>query len=400
MSTVTITQAQPPVNYFSAIKDIRTILLAHQHNKDFLSCQLLSWGCDVIQSACDHANDSVENVYAVAQKQLQVLQKHLTDPIFQAPLKEPVLERDWVWESGIHDCYLQHFESSSPLDEQPMDPHPPIHQLAREMIQWKNRILPENDISNPSAQLVHIQAGPEEIRSMYLMAAERAKFFRQNQQLRHQMKMALQATDNQIAVMEQRSGQLIQDALRKAHAHEADLRASFEMIQKIHAQEIGELNGQMTVLDTAYQQNLSALEQQIQSTDQANQQVRSALKEQLVRLQEEHESARNVLSQEIDQAHGKNEQLANQLTDAMRINDEALASVVQNNAKTVGSLESQLQEQTTDIGQLRGALDVSSRQNAQNYGEIQNLRLQNAQQAATIAELGRRISHSSDCTIL
>lgn len=122
----------------------------HLEWKDPLSIQLRDWIVGFIYFFPNKNDRDEKRIHQMIRKIDYLIRQILVDPLHSAPLKEPVLERHYVWERKVLENYKK-YSQNSPFDRQKMNA-PETHLFAVSMLNWL-KLLPIES-HNPHANLV------------------------------------------------------------------------------------------------------------------------------------------------------------------------------------------------------------------------------------------------------
>ncbi len=108
------------------IVKLNAILKLHENCDDFLSKRLERWGDKTVDFNL--------------QSRVEKLHRLLVHPIFQTPLKNPLLDRYWVWEPQDLAWYQKFKNPNSPYDGIKMAPELHPHPLAQALLLWSKQV--------------------------------------------------------------------------------------------------------------------------------------------------------------------------------------------------------------------------------------------------------------------
>lgn len=148
-----LTAQQNSVTYNAAISELKSIIGKHQGTyNDPLSERVVVWHKSTMDSLSNlkkNGANTQELECGLHESINSLRQEILVNPLDGSRLKQPFLERNWVWERWMHDdCST--LSPHSPLDNQPMDGATP-HEFASEMLAWSEKIGLPIDSANGSA---------------------------------------------------------------------------------------------------------------------------------------------------------------------------------------------------------------------------------------------------------
>jgi hypothetical protein len=155
-------QAPSPINYTNLFREILDPLLRilgeHQNMTDHLSRRLHSWGAEVVRLS-DPIVRGESALNEASERDARQLIDHLrntilVNPLTAAPLGDPVLDGNHVWERDALNDYRQTLlnlgmpeaEHVSPFNQGPLAPA--SHDFARKMILWMQSLPPSNPTTN------------------------------------------------------------------------------------------------------------------------------------------------------------------------------------------------------------------------------------------------------------
>jgi hypothetical protein len=360
-----------------------------EEQTDPLSINIRHWGANLFETAANTANS--EKIMQIVQECLGILvYEILVDPINQAPLKDPILERSWVWERQMHSEYRKHF-SVSPLDEIAMLENPPPHFFAKEMLAWVKgieSIVPQRQTSATISQ-----------EQMTLLAkAHAARSKELARQIQEKMEWGLVEVKRETASIQEASTLAMEKAVQNAMQAQQELERQVEIIQKIHAETLAGLQKQMSWREDVHKTKIAALEKRFSSLDQVNSATMASLNNQVQALNQDHKKLVSVFEDKIanlNQAHAINlANFENQLSSIKKDHHSALSSL--------HSLQNKYTETDQNLRFVSESLKVTQLNSQTQQQEI--CRLNNSYQQAQIeiSHLRNKIDNMDDalCTIL
>ncbi|MDF2577650.1 MAG: hypothetical protein K0S74_1134 [Chlamydiales bacterium] len=127
--------------YQSVMERLQDIIIGFQNWNDRLSLKLIKWSFKVSNITLGQ-RVRPEQLELIKKQIEKLVSKILVDPLGfsadrspNAMLKEPMLDREWVWEKAVLDDYLEKTGVDlSPFDNQKIDPKP--HEFAKAMLMW------------------------------------------------------------------------------------------------------------------------------------------------------------------------------------------------------------------------------------------------------------------------
>jgi hypothetical protein len=393
--TVTLT-LDPPLpsptvrDYGAAAESLIKILKRYPKEKwtDLLSTKLIASGEDVIRLAEANRKAEISKMKAIAQACLEKLKKTLVNPLTKTPLQTPVLEREWTWEDWMHEDCRRLFSAlrieESPLDDKPMDPHPALHPLAKEMIDWLNSLItlgiyvPRNE----SPDDAH-----EGQQALVLSDSPCARCIQYQNLGRAAVKKRTRKEMRSLTVFIRRSTAQIPEfrdlALAQKAAHRTARREQREALFQAFQKALAEKDAYNDSMKALYQENIAALEAKLKATDQTNTAVIEtilkeieAMKQQRLADQSEHERHTDSITQQFRQQLSD---LENQNQTTAHIFQEAFTTQGETHQKVLSGLQTQV----TELEHLHQQ-DVAH--NAQNEQAIQSLQGSVTQLRNTVAQ--------------
>ncbi len=423
MSTFTITtppltvihlhDPQAEVDFQGAFDELTQILDAHRNNQhlDFLSYRIFRWSTPIFQAAYTEGNyrqDNEQEIVRLAHSSIDVLVHDiLVNPLsFNSvtkrnnPLRDPVRERDWVWEREDYEA-CQTLFTRSPLDGGEMLREPPPHVLARRTMAWAARwfsgqIPPMPASGEPTTQVATVSRAPmfdQMQRMIYLKRCSNAHFQRSNQVDRQNIEDNGAWIDQQLSEIRGRSSRAIARAEEAARAAEETLLSRLEGEKRSHQEAISDLQNQISVQNAAYQAQEAALQAEIALRDQTDTEAIARLNEQSAEANEAHRADTAGLHERIDTLTLSN---ANQLTSLEgQLNEarEEHATDVANISRAESRAVALANELALARAQLQGvaqSLSTQQTQNAQNTARVQQLEQQYAAAQCEIRQLAER----------
>jgi len=117
-----------------SINTLAQILDTYESWEDHLSLRLYEWGARVIEVAPKFNKDTDANLKLKVDEYIHVLMREiLLNPLNGLPLKDPILDREWVWEKSMLDEYKT-LSLLSPYDAKPINAT--VHLFAKAMLGW------------------------------------------------------------------------------------------------------------------------------------------------------------------------------------------------------------------------------------------------------------------------
>ncbi len=148
-----------PLNYQEARDELIEILDRYETWNDPFSQRLFRWGVEILPAHLpdDYVPNEEEVAYG-AQKIEELRKQILISPLDRAPLREPVLEREWLWERW----QLEDFQTLyhlSPFDGMPFE-EIRRHRFAEELLYWLQSLAenrsPSLGESSSSGELIEM----------------------------------------------------------------------------------------------------------------------------------------------------------------------------------------------------------------------------------------------------
>lgn len=249
-------------------------------------------------------------------------QEVLRDPFLSAvrnsppvPFREPVIEREWIWDRAVHKrCYVL-FRGISPLDGKDMVEIPPSHAFAQAIIDWKATVFPQDSSATYSSEsAVVVMRLPQERdqnveRAGYKFLALQAKMRRAEENCLRQTNHTMQV----VVVRQQETQVVLAEAQARADLHEAHLAEELQSLEHKFTTHIQQLNSQIDVQEKEYRHSIEQLEQNIRAAEVSNQATAAALRVQLSKLNEEQQKTRVALEGQVHAAKQLQEQKVREL---------------------------------------------------------------------------------------
>ncbi len=147
-----------PLDFQQARDQLIDILDRYESWHDPFSERLFRWGVEILPSNLPEGHiPSEEEIAYGAQKVDELTREILISPLDRAPLREPVLERQWLWERW----QLEDFQTLfllSPFDGMPFE-EIQRHRFAEELLYWLQSLaenIPSSGESSDSSELVEM----------------------------------------------------------------------------------------------------------------------------------------------------------------------------------------------------------------------------------------------------
>ena len=405
--TSVVTQAS---NIESQIDRLTDILDQYQGYNDSLSKSLFRWGASVLQIAVKHCSGSREEMAKIASERIHELTTELlVNPLDGRCLQDPILERDWTWESKVHQDCRQLFKTISPLDGEVMNEMQTPHFFARAMIVWAKVFTPAEEAASTKLSLfVEGSSTAAAVRHfVYQRLAKAAIVQKQQRDLQESMEFALISVDKSMLRMCALDLSVIERAEEKAAGHEAALGRQIGSITQVHRDHLAELNGQISFMEESHRKNVAELENRIALVDQANIAVSDALRAQLIEMNQAHKSAVVALDAQIQAANVSHQRAVSRLETQLSITAAAhstaistISSMTHTHREAVTKLEGRVIASVAHASQVQSSLSQAQMRNAQCAAEIRELRRNYDQARSDIHRLQEELNDDSSCTIL
>ncbi len=301
-----------PFDYAKAYQELKNILATHLQWKDSTSLRLHKWGDKTVRLHTPIPSQDTQAFFNVIKNRLEkILGDILLSPIGGAPLAEPVIERDWIWEKETLDEFIALFKRAfpsqdplSPLDNKKLETMRP-HAFAKAIVTWINALpiiyeqktveaLFKRTFSSSQAIPPTAQVLPQ------LIQARLYKFVEEGQEYTK----ALQIRNNLRAVKKKTQALEIKDRQRNQYIkQQADLIAQKQAVHKLVVQES---------METTKKNSQGQINLVLPYVQEANQK-REKVEADLTRIKEDNEkhaqqlpdveAQLNHLSQQIQQLH-------------------------------------------------------------------------------------------------
>ncbi len=246
------------------LDDLAAIIYKYDSWKDRLSERLFTWGVKVLMVKLPMDRDLDSEQVAWVQKKVDKLKNViLVNPMDDAPLEEPVLERMWTWEQWMLEDY-QRLQSYSPFDGKLMAAAT-SHDFAIDMLSWIKR-LPQWVHVPSSSDLVEVDDTPflnrEDMLSAESKEERQAKLFNYMLYARdealaakidEEMTQPLEKTAKAVSLVWGLAKEVIQKevavAEQRIETHQKQVDETLAQREIIHDQRIAALNGKVSYVE-------------------------------------------------------------------------------------------------------------------------------------------------------
>ncbi len=393
MSTIMETRQSlvSPNTYLEYAERLVPILEGFEGSTDFLSTRLRTWGVEVFQLVGTHASDSLENISRLASEKLKELTEEiLVDPLLNRPLRDPVIERNWIWERSVHTECRDLFPEGSPLDREGMEENPAPHFFALAMIVFARSVNPSATQTDNQVSLFRNDPSLGDARRFtYHTLAQNAIRGRRQQEMREKMKIMIASNNHLMAEIYRQDAEALGDVALRTAEHEAALERRLNSITQVYQSTIDGINEQITFMEDAHRIRVANLETEIAAIEHTNSSVAGQLRDQLAEICTTHQSTVSNLNRQVDS-----------ITQEARSLEGRLNSAVQSHQSAMSAANSRITEVSQKADKATSQLSVATQKSKEQEEAIRNMHNEMRHLRNRVSDLQWEVDNQdSSCTI-
>jgi hypothetical protein len=382
------------------VRNVKLILQRYEGWNDRLSRKLVRWGNGVVEAARVMGSEPVERLPVIARAWQARLDGLLVDQLTATPLRDPVVERDWTWERGMHALYRGQFRLS-PLDKQPMSPEPPPHLFAQALIQMRRPEVASQElvVSDQQDSLQVAACGAKLPRSKLRQLAKNAVVREGLVEFQERLGDDLVRMRQTAAAEAEQTEEVVREAERRAEEHEAGLKEQIDSLSREFEQTVQSLNEQATLTEERFRGAEARIRQEIASTNGENADLRHQLEELQRNRDIEVAAKRQELAVAILMTRQNVERLTAQLVSVQTTFTESLTTTDQTHQRQIVMVQGQRDELQAEAGQMSAQLRESSAQVAALRTQLRQTQAVQASQQRQIQQLQNDSGGGGGCIV-